>query len=563
MQASARSASARAARRWRWRRRARCASAWRRRTAPAASRFEVVRHQDHRRPHPGPAAGRGRRQGAVHQGDRGGAAGRRDRPRRAFHEGHADRAAGWPRHRRCLLPREDVRDAFISAKAASLAELPGRRRGRHLVAAAAGAGAAICGPTSRSSRLRGNVETRLRKLAGGRRRCHAAGLRRPASGWASRTASRRRLPTEDDAAGRGPGRHRRRDPRRRRGHRRSCWRRSIISRRRWPSRPSARSSPSSKAPAARRSPGLAELAGGRSVVPRHDPHARRAPVPRDAARGPARGGIRTGRGRRRRAAGQAGPDFFARARLMRLLVTRPEPDALKLRAALRGARPRGHRRAAADVSLRGRRADRPRRRAGADRHQPQRACARSSRIACSAPRAQLPLFAVGQATRRRRARLGFEMVVTGAGTAHELVAHIVVGGRPGGRPAAASGRRYAGRRSRRASWRRRASASMQPRRLSHAAAAGAFARRPIEQLALGEIDGVILMSPRTAAIYAALMRKHGLVSVARELIHFCLSEAVARRLAAAGRRAASRSRRRPRLEEVLALIDAAAAKSDG
>ena len=45
------------------------------------------------------------------------------------------------------------------------------------------------------------------------------------------------------------------------------------------------------------------------------------------------------RGCRRRAAGEGRPRFLPRARLMRLLVTRPEPDALKLRAVLEE---RGH-----------------------------------------------------------------------------------------------------------------------------------------------------------------------------------------------------------------------------
>ena len=48
----------------------------------------------------GPAAGRDRRQGAVHQGDRGGAAGRPHRSRGAFDEGHADLAARRAGHRR-------------------------------------------------------------------------------------------------------------------------------------------------------------------------------------------------------------------------------------------------------------------------------------------------------------------------------------------------------------------------------------------------------------------------------------------------------------------------------
>src|SRR6185436_18023227 len=50
--------------------------------------------------------------------------------------------------------------------------------------------------------------------------------------------------------------------------------------------------------------------------------------------GQAGGGHQACRGRRCRACRQSRPRFLSRARLMRLLVTRPEPDALKLRAAL-------------------------------------------------------------------------------------------------------------------------------------------------------------------------------------------------------------------------------------
>ena len=56
---------------------------------PAA--IEIMHHPHQRRPHPGPPAGGGRRQGPVHQGDRGGLAGGRDRSRGAFGQGHADR----------------------------------------------------------------------------------------------------------------------------------------------------------------------------------------------------------------------------------------------------------------------------------------------------------------------------------------------------------------------------------------------------------------------------------------------------------------------------------------
>jgi uroporphyrinogen-III synthase len=93
-------------------------------------------------------------------------------------------------------------------------------------------------------------------------------------------------------------------------------------------------------------------------------------------------------------------------------------------------------------------------------------------------------------------------------------------------------------------------------------AATALTDEAIEQLAMGEIEGVILMSPRSASIYASLIRKHGLTSMARRLTHFCLSEAIARRLEPLGA-VPTAIAEAPRLEEVLALIDAAAARSDG
>jgi hypothetical protein len=57
------------------------------------------------------------------------------------------------------------------------------------------------------------------------------------------------------------------------------------------------------------------------------------------------------------------------------------------------------------------------------------------------------------------------------------------------------------------------------------------------------------------------VRKHGLVSIARGLIHFCLSDAVAQRLQQLGP-VPIETAEMPRLEEVLALIDTAAAKSE-
>ncbi len=50
-------------------------------------------------------------------------------------------------------------------------------------------------------------------------------------------------------------------------------------------------------------------------------------------------------------------------------------------------------------------------------------------------------------------------------------------------------------------------------------------------LKAGEIDGVILMSPRTAEIYVSLCHRHGNLNCAKTLSYFCLSENVAAKLA--------------------------------
>lgn len=244
---------------------------------------------------------------------------------------------------------------------------------------------------------------------------------------------------------------------------------------------------------------------------------------------------------------------------MRVLVTRPEPDALKLRAALED---HGHEAtvepllsisfASADpLDLEGVQALIATSRYGlrALKSSPLRNAAR-----------KLPLFAVGRATAAEARALGFEMVVTGAGTAHELVAHIVSVAEPSaGLIVHLAGETLSG--DLKGELEAHGFRVAQPV-VYHMQAATSLADDTVEQLALGEIEGVILMSPRTATIYASLMRKHGLVSVARQLMHFCLSEAIARRLAPLGTvRAAIADA--PRLEEVLALIDAAAARSGG
>jgi len=242
---------------------------------------------------------------------------------------------------------------------------------------------------------------------------------------------------------------------------------------------------------------------------------------------------------------------------MRLLITRPEPDALKLQAVLED---RGHEATVepllsvgfADVSgleLAGVQALVATSRNGV----------RALRSTALLPRARtLPLFAVGTATAAEARALGFEMVVTGAGSARELVTHIVsvvdpaaglIGHLAGDALAVNLKEELEPHGFRVLEW---VVYRIEP--------ATSFAADVVEQLAMGEIDGIILLSPRTASVYAKLVRAHGLEAIVRPLPHFCLSPAVARRLEPLGQ-VTTLTAPAPRLEEVLALVDESAAKS--
>jgi len=244
---------------------------------------------------------------------------------------------------------------------------------------------------------------------------------------------------------------------------------------------------------------------------------------------------------------------------MRLLVTRPEPDALKLRAVLEDA---GHEAVVEPLlSLSFEDADA----VDLDGAQALIATSRNALRAIKASRVlaearQLPLFAVGRATAAEARALGFETVVTGAGTAAELVAQIAsvldpaagvlvhLAGDTLAHDLAAELEAHGFRVRSTVVYR------MRP--------ATTFADTTVEDLAAGGIDGIILMSPRTAAIYARLVARHGLTAAVRTLPHFCLSEAIAQRLQPLGA-VPTRVADAPRLEELLALIDETTAQSDG
>jgi uroporphyrinogen-III synthase len=244
---------------------------------------------------------------------------------------------------------------------------------------------------------------------------------------------------------------------------------------------------------------------------------------------------------------------------MRLLVTRPEPEALKLRAALEDMDCEATVEPLLRVSF-----DDP------DEIELSEAEAliATSRNAIRAIKMQpgllaiargLPLYAVGRATAIEARNAGFGLIVTGAGTGRDLVPQIISTLDPAnGFLVHLAGEKLAYDLA--GELEAHGFRVLQPI-VYRTEPLAAFSNDTIEQLATGEIDGVILMSPQTAAIYVALIKRHDLVAAARKLVHFCLSPAVAARLKPLGDLSLEVATE-PKLEDILALIVETQAKSE-
>jgi uroporphyrinogen-III synthase len=216
---------------------------------------------------------------------------------------------------------------------------------------------------------------------------------------------------------------------------------------------------------------------------------------------------------------------------MRLLVTRPEPDALLLKARLETL---GHEATVApllsvsfdDTEM-------------VDLAEVQAVIA-TSRNGLRGLKAQgahriaalLPLYAVGRATAKDGAALGFKDIITGAGRVADLMPEIVAGADPHeGVLLHLAGDELAGRMLDELEL--HGFRVLQPI-VYRMVPTDAFTEDTVEQIATGEVEGVLLFSPRSASIYANLIVQHGLESAAQRLAHYCLSAAVAQRLAPLG-----------------------------
>jgi uroporphyrinogen-III synthase len=170
---------------------------------------------------------------------------------------------------------------------------------------------------------------------------------------------------------------------------------------------------------------------------------------------------------------------------------------------------------------------------------------------------KFPLFAVGQATASAARDLGFARVVKGPGTASalpELIGRMVEPSRGPLVHLAGEAQAFDLKSALEAG-----GFSLRQPVLYRAVPAGELPAEAVSLLKAGKLDGAILMSPRTAETFALLIDKHGVVTQAKRLVCYCLSHAVAEVLAPLGFRV--RVAARPREEDVLALVDSKAASS--
>jgi uroporphyrinogen-III synthase len=213
---------------------------------------------------------------------------------------------------------------------------------------------------------------------------------------------------------------------------------------------------------------------------------------------------------------------------MRLLVTRPELDAKLLRARLEGL---GHEVLTTplmslsfddadpidltDVQVL----------IATSRNGIKGLAAQSDALVQARP---LPLFAVGPGTAKEARNQGLGVIITGAGTARDLVPQIVTNFEPvDGLLLQLAGDTLA--------YDLAGDLATHGFRLIQPVV---YQMRPattlpydtIESLGLGEIDGVLLLSPRTADIYVQLAKKYKLEGAVSLLTYYCLSNAIAARL---------------------------------
>ncbi len=140
----------------------------------------------------------------------------------------------------------------------------------------------------------------------------------------------------------------------------------------------------------------------------------------------------------------------------------------------------------------------------------------------------LPLFVVGRGTAQAAKSLGFETIIEGPSTARALLALIVnVADVNEGALVHLAGETVAFNLCE--ELRRLGYHVFQPI-LYRSIQAQELSEPLLRQLHEGRIEAVVLLSGRTAEAYAKIMNTPQNLGIARRLVHFCLSEAVATKL---------------------------------
>lgn len=169
----------------------------------------------------------------------------------------------------------------------------------------------------------------------------------------------------------------------------------------------------------------------------------------------------------------------------------------------------------------------------------------------------LPLLAVGEGTARQAQELGFADVTIGPGTGAELAALILAELKPEhGTLVHLAGETLAFDLKEAVE---KEGFAMHAPVLYRTTPARELPAEVVSLLSSGQLDGVILMSPRTAKTFAALLAPLGAVTQGSGPVCYCLSEAVADAVSTLS--FATRVAARPREEDVLALLDSEAASS--
>jgi len=213
---------------------------------------------------------------------------------------------------------------------------------------------------------------------------------------------------------------------------------------------------------------------------------------------------------------------------MRLLVTRPEPDATALAETLEA---RGHR-AVIEPLLRIRRLD------GVDLPSEGATAvavtsAQAIELLDATPHLlDLPIYCVGERTAAAARHAGFRQVRVADGDVDRLAALIIGERRPDdGDLLYLAGTVRAGDL---AGQLRRAGFTVRLAELYESVPVERLSENTVALLAGGSIDGVLLFSPRTAQTLSALLDQAGLGNLAGELDTWCLSHSIADMIAMSG-----------------------------